>query len=203
VKRVLSAAQRAALATLAEVVAPATYLAGGVAVALRLQHRRSHDLDLFVAGSDPVTLTPALEQRGVRILSRAEGTLHLDVGGVPASILRYSYPLLETTERVSGIPLPLASLDDLECMKLSAIAGRGAARDFWDLHALLAARDRTLEQALDAYRRKFAAEDIGHVVRSLAYFDDAEAAPMPAGLTQTHWARIKKDMRAWVAALHG
>jgi len=202
VKPVLSAAQRAALVTLAEVVDPATYLAGGVAVALRLQHRRSQDLDLFVAGSDPVTLTQALEERAVRILSRAEGTLHLDVGGVPASILRYRYPLLETTEHVSGIPLPVASLDDLECMKLSAIAGRGAARDLWDLHALLAARGRTLEQALDAYRRKFAAEDIGHVVRSLVYFDDAEAEPMPAGLTQTHWAQIKKDLRTWVEALN-
>jgi hypothetical protein len=111
VKRVLSAAQREALATLAAVVDPATYLAGGLAVALRLQHRRSQDLDLFLAGSDPVTLTPALEEREVRILSRAEGTLHLDVGGVPASILRYRYPLLEPPERVSGIPLPGTARD--------------------------------------------------------------------------------------------
>ncbi len=85
---------------------------------------------------------------------------------------------------------------------MSAIAGRGAARDFWDLHELLA-RDRTLEQALGAYQRKFAAEDIGHVVRSLVYFDDAEAEPMPAGLAQPHWARIKTDLRAWVEALDG
>jgi hypothetical protein len=202
-KRILSAAQEAALATLAEVVDPATYLAGGVAVALHLQHRRSRDLDLFVASSDPVTLTPVLEEREVRILSRAEGTLHLDVGGVPASILRYKYPLLEITERMSGIPLPVASLDDLECMKLSAIAGRGAMRDFWDLHAMLAARGRTLKPALDAYLRKFAAEDIGHVVRGLVYFDDAEAEPMPTGLTQTHWAQIKRDLRAWVETLDG
>jgi hypothetical protein len=201
VTRVLSAAQRAALSTLAEVVDPATYLAGGVAVALRLQHRRSRDLDLFVAASDPVALTPLLEQRDVRILSRSEGTLHLDVGGVPASILRYGYPLLGEPERVPGIPIPVASMDDLECMKLSAIAGRGAARDFWDLHALLTARDGTLAEALEAYGRKFAAEDVGHVVRSLVYFDDAEAEPMPAGLTDAHWARIKRDLRAWVEGL--
>jgi Nucleotidyl transferase AbiEii toxin, Type IV TA system len=201
VKPILSPEQRAALATLAEVMDPATYLAGGVAVALRLQHRRSRDLDLFVATSDPVTLTTALEERGVRILSRSDGTLHLDVGGVPASILRYRYPLLEDPERLAGIPVPVASPDDLECMKLSAIAGRGAARDLWDLHALIEARGRTLAQALEAYGRKFAAEDIGHVVRSLVYFDDAEAEPMPAGLTDAHWARIKKDLRAWVEAL--
>jgi hypothetical protein len=74
---VLSAAQRAALATLSEVVDPATYLAGGVAVALRLQHRRSQDLDLFVASADPVMLTPVLEEREVRILSRAAGKTDL------------------------------------------------------------------------------------------------------------------------------
>ena len=60
---------------------------------------------------------------------------------------------------------------------------------------------RTLAQALSAYGRKFASEDTGHVVRSLVYFDDAEAEPMPEGLTEAHWAKIKKDLRAWVTAL--
>jgi hypothetical protein len=200
-EEVVSAAQGAALATLAEVVDPATYLAGGVAVALRFRHRRSLDLDLFVDGSDPVALVGALEARGVRILTRAEGTLHLDVGGVPASILRYGYPLLGESEMLPGIPIAVASLEDLECMKLSAIAGRGARRDFWDLHEALRARGGTLAEALVAYRRKFAAEDTGHVVRSLVYFDDAEAEPMPGGLTEEAWGRIKADLRGWVAAL--
>ena len=119
------------------------------------------------------------------------------------SILRYKYPLLETTERISGIPLPVASLDDLECMMLWAIAGRGALHDFWDLSAMLVGRGRTLKQALAAYPRKFVAEDIGHVVRSLVYFDDADAEPMPAGLTQARWEQIKKDLCARVEALDG
>lgn len=197
----ISEAQRAALATLAEVLDSSTYLAGGVAVALRLGHRLSRDLDLFVLASDPVPLEQALTSRGAHIVSRAEGSLHLEVAGVPASVLRYRYPLLSPPETLPGIPIQVASLDDLECMKLSAIAGRGAARDFWDLHALLVARGRSLAQALDAYRRKYASEDIGHVVRSLAYFDDAEAEPMPGGLTKQHWQRIKADLTAWVGAL--
>jgi Nucleotidyl transferase AbiEii toxin, Type IV TA system len=201
VTQAISSPQRAALATLAAVVDPATYLAGGVAVALRLQHRSSRDLALFVAASDPVMLIGTLEERGVRVLSRAGGTLHLDVGGVPVSILRYRYPLLGDPESVVDVPIPVASLDDLESMKLSAIAGRGAARDFWDLHALLTARGRPLAAALDAYKRKFAAEDVGHLVRSLIYFDDAEAEPMPAGLTDTLWGQMKGDLRAWVGAL--
>lgn len=73
-------------------------------------------------------------------MTRAEGTLHLEVSGIPASILRYPYPLLHPPEHLPGIPIPVASFDDLICMKLSAIAGRGARRDFWDLHAMLTAR---------------------------------------------------------------
>jgi hypothetical protein len=57
----ISDAQRAALATLAAVVDPTTYLGGGVAIALRLAHRQSRDLDLFVLAADPVALAPALE----------------------------------------------------------------------------------------------------------------------------------------------
>ncbi|WP_437635786.1 hypothetical protein [Sorangium sp. So ce854] len=128
---VLSGAQRTALEVLARAVEPSTYLAGGVAVALRLHHRQSRDLDLFTAEYDPASLVPALVDPSIRVLTRVEGTLYLEVGGVPASILRYGYPLLGPPEPLPGIPLPVASLDDLEFMKLSAIAGRGARRDFW------------------------------------------------------------------------
>jgi hypothetical protein len=194
-------AQRAALEKLAQLVEPSTYLAGGVAVALRLHHRQSRDLDLFTIASDPSALAASVVDSDIRILARSQGTLQLEVGGVPASILRYNYPLLGPPELVPGIAVPVASLDDLECMKLAAIAGRGAARDFWDLHALLTARRRNLRQALDAYTRKYAAEDIGHVVRSLVYFTDAEAEPMPTGLTEEHWKQIRADLVAWVRAL--
>jgi len=102
------------------------------------------------------------------------------------------------TERVPGLPLPVASREDLIAMKLSAIAGRGAARDFWDLHALLKAQGMTLPQALDAFRRKYAHEDVGHVVRSLVYFGDAEAEPMPPGMTAAMWEATKADFEAWV-----
>jgi Nucleotidyl transferase AbiEii toxin, Type IV TA system len=198
---ILSSSQRVAIDILASVVDPATYLAGGVAVALRLHHRTSRDLDLFTPASDPVNLTPVLTNPAIRVLTRAEGTLYLEVGGVPASILRYRYPLLGPTEAFPGIALPIASLEDLTSMKLSAIAGRGARRNFWDLHALLTARGRSVGQALEEYARKYTAEDVGHVVRSLVYFGDAEAEPMPVGLTEERWARLCADLVAWVRAL--
>ena len=54
---------------------------------------------------------------------------------------------------------------------------------------------------LQQYPRKFAAEDIGHVVRALSYFADADARPLPRGLSPEEWARIKSELAARVKAL--
>jgi hypothetical protein len=95
--------------------------------------------------------------------------------------------------------MPVASINDLACMKLSAIAGRGAARDFWDLHTIVTRTDRPLTDFLDAFRRKYPVEDIGHVLRSLVYFGDA-GDPLPNGLSPSLWAQIRRDFETWVPA---
>jgi Nucleotidyl transferase AbiEii toxin, Type IV TA system len=202
----ITAAQRSALARLAPALQPGTYLAGGVAAALVLDHRRSLDLDLFVPqdfDEDRLAERLAATVPGVRIVGRARGTLHLEVDGVPTSILSYRYPQLAPPARVADLALPVASVDDLVCMKLLAIAGRGAAKDFWDLDALLAhgAAGGSLPQALESFARKYRSEDVGHVVRSLAYFADADAAPLPAGLEPDAWRELKRRMLERVRAL--
>jgi hypothetical protein len=199
----VSEEQRQALSALRAIVSDATYLAGGIAVALHLHHRASRDLDLFVPGTDPSVWAQRLSPGSARVLTRTEGTLYVEIATIPASILRYDYPLLNEAEVIEGIAVPVASMDDLECMKLSAIASRGARRDFWDLHAMLIARGRSLQEALQNYPRKFAIEDIGHVVKALTYFEDAEAEPMPMGMTPEHWEVITSDLRNWVRALAG
>jgi hypothetical protein len=182
-------AQIAALDVLAPIVEPSTYLAGGVAVALHFGHRLSHDLDLFSPIVEPDRLAEALARCGAAasVVSKAPGTLHLQVAGVPASILRYGYRLLRPPEKIASIRIPVANHEDLVCMKLSAITSRGAKRDFWDLHVLLASTGTALPTAIDLYQKKYDTEDIGHVIRSLAYFGDADGEPSPAGLTQTTW----------------
>ena len=200
--RDLSTAQEAALATIHPVLGDDFYLAGGVAVALRIHHRGSRDLDLFTSDAEPESFEERLAQLpDVRVSARAPGTLHLEVGGVPVSLLRYRYPLLHPPEPSELVPVRLASVDDLICMKLSAIGGRGARRDFWDLHRLLAASGVSLEAALVLFARKFASMDRGHVVRALAYFADADSEPMPAELDGAGWERIKADLEAQVLAL--
>ena len=85
----------------------------------------------------------------------------------------------------------------LTAMKLSAIAGRGSAKDFWDLHALLATRGIPLSEALSEFEHKFSAHDLGSVVRSLAYFGDADAEPLPLGLSPEHGRRSRPTCVAW------
>lgn len=57
--------------------------------------------------------------------------------------------------------LPVASLDDVRAMPLHAIATRGAARDFWDLHAMLLHRGVPLTRALDEFSRRYPTDDLG------------------------------------------
>lgn len=194
--------QRQVLAALAPVLPDDAYLAGGVAVAALVDHRASRDLDVFMSSSDPRVLIHELSHvGGLRIISRAKGTLHLEVEEVPVSLLSYPYQHLSPPRPSTELSMPTASAADLTAMKLSAIAGRGAAKDFWDLHELLAHRGVELSQAITELERKFSATDPGSVVRSLAYFGDADAEPLPAGLSAAHWEKIKADFRRWSAAL--
>lgn len=194
--------QQHALKALASCLPQETYLAGGVAVAIHARHRLSRDLDLFLPTEDPTQIVDRLTaEPGVTLTSRAEGTVYATVNGVPVSIIRYRYPLLARTTRTADAAIAIASIEDLVCMKLSAISHRGALRDFWDLHTMLSMKKMSLTAALELYQTKYASEDIGHVVRSLVYFADADAEPALTGLSNDTWTRIKSDARQWVAAL--
>jgi len=177
----ITSSQLSALAALAPILEGDVYLAGGVAVALDVGHRTSVDLDLFVPRSfDPDGLFERITHAvgSARSIGRATGTLDLEVDGVPVSVLSYRYPLLRPVHRVARVAIPVA------------------AKDFWDLDELLnrGVAGGGLADLLALYRQKFPADDIGHVVRALAYFGDADAAPLPAGLTPERWAILK---RAW------
>ena len=96
----------------------------------------------------------------------------------------------------------LASLDDLACMKLSAVAQRGAKKDFVDLYAL-GLYHRPLPDLLALYRQKYATNDIAHLLYALAYFDDADPERMPHLLWNFDWRTIKRATRSWVQDVVG
>jgi hypothetical protein len=177
------------------------YLAGGTAVALRLGHRQSVDLDWFSPSpiDNPRGLAADIRAAGAPFttLSVDRGTLHGEALGVRVSLLEYRYPPLHCPENLPGVDCQVASLDDLAAMKLVAIAQRGAKKDFVDVYAL--GIRQTLGEALAAYRAKYSVDDVARVLYSLTYFDDAELDPMPLMLWKVGWEEIKSEIRRRVA----
>jgi Nucleotidyl transferase AbiEii toxin, Type IV TA system len=204
-EEILHPRQRNVLRRLGAIAAERSfYLAGGTAVALHLGHRRSVDLDWFIAEplGDPLVLARDLQAAGLRFATErtARGTLHGRIHGVRVSFLEFRYPFLDPALAWSEMGCHLAALRDLACMKLSAIAQRGSKKDFIDLHALLGSGLR-LFGMLEDYREKFSVTDLGHLRYALAYFDDADKERLPKMLWPVRWREIRKEIQAAVRAL--
>jgi hypothetical protein len=182
------------------------YLGGGTAVALYFGHRRSVDFDWFVGEGlrDPLVLAEHARERGLCLedIRVAPGTLHALVDDVRVSFFDYPYPLITGLTFWPEYSVRLASLDDLACMKLAAIAQRGSRKDFIDLHAI-ALGHRPIQDILPLYRRKYSAEDIAHILVGLTYFDDADEEPMPMMLSDVSWDAMKQQFREWAKACAG
>lgn len=194
----LPEAQRRALDRLKSVPRMADfYLAGGTAVAVHLGHRLSLDLDFF-------SVRPDVDLDAVRdsvrhafaeasTVAQTDAAVQLLCDGAPIDLVRYPYPPLRAIGRTAD-GIAVASLLDLAAMKLGALSRRGLRRDFWDLAEIVRRGGVTLEEACRAYRERYgvAEADLYHVLRALAWFEDAERDPMyPAGLTEAGWRDIQ------------
>ena len=182
------------------------YMGGGTALALHLGHRRSDDFDWFTRETiaDPLRLAQHLRDAKLDFVTGEidRGTLHGTIAGVRVSFLEYRYPLLQSSVRWPKYDISLASLDDLASMKLSAIAQRGAKKDFLDIFALIN-RHRPLKELIELYCRKYATDDIAHLLYALVYFDDADRERMPEPLWRLDWKAIKQNIRDSVRDLAG
>jgi hypothetical protein len=180
------------------------YLAGGTALAIYFEHRRSVDFDWFTRDSlgDALSLAQSLRNAGLDFVTdqTGPGTLHGKIMGVRVTFLEFRYPLLRPLTKWKEMGCAMASLDDLACMKLSAIAQRGQRRDFCDIYAL-GIKHRSLKEMLKLYAKKFKVHDISPILYGLAYFDDAESEPMPRMLWKVDWNTIKKTIQQWVEEL--
>ena len=168
------------------------YLAGGTGLALRLGHRRSLDLDFFLpdAFAEDFLLQRIQALPDVAVVGQAPQTLHLTVQGVKVSFLGYAYPVLYPFAPFMGAPV--ADPRDIACMKIAAIASRGAKRDFIDLYAACQRFD--IAELLQLFARKYAATRYNrlHILKSLTYFADADKDPPPHMLIPLDWRTVKE-----------
>lgn len=169
-----------------------TYLAGGTAVALRLGHRRSADLDFFVPYEFVETAWEQKWQKefDFKLTKRDWQTLIGFVGKVKLSLFYYQHTLIETSDIFLGVPV--ASEPDLAAMKLDTILGRGTKRDLIDLYFL--AKKFSLAKLFEYYQEKYHNLQERELMfkKALTYFDEADKDEMPNMLVPINWRQVKK-----------
>ena len=164
-------------------------LVGGTALALKIGHRRSIDIDLFGnLDIDVYTLSQKLNNLGnVTLLNQTENIHVYLVNEIKVDMVNYHYPWLEEEILIDGIRL--AATKDIAAMKLAAITGRGTKKDFIDLFYLL--KQFTLKEMLSFYENKYADGSAFLVMKSLTYFEDADREQCPIMLQQLDWTEVK------------
>ena len=171
------------------------YLAGGTALALQIGHRISVDFDFFTEKKfDEKIIIRKLKESSLKfqLLRTSAGTILGSVDKTKFSLFFYDYPLLEKTETFLGIKI--VGLKDIAAMKLAAISDRGTKRDFIDLYFLTVVEKAFfLEEIFELYEKKFKLikQNKIHILKSLVYFEDAEADTMPNMLKPVSWSKVK------------
>ncbi|MBC8321348.1 MAG: nucleotidyl transferase AbiEii/AbiGii toxin family protein [Bacteroidetes bacterium] len=154
------------------------YLVGGTALALRIGHRKSIDIDLFSDFDFDVTQT--LENLSsdfnYKLYFSANNTLKGSIDNVQVDILAHRYPLIQEPCTAEGITM--LSLQDILAMKLNAITGSGQrVKDFIDVYYLL--REFTMSEMIDFYSTKYKQYNEVNVLKSITYFNDVDLADWP------------------------
>ena len=167
-------------------------LVGGTALALKIGHRRSIDIDLFGRlETDKYTLSQKLNSFGKATLLNQTENIHVYlVNGIKVDLVNYPYPWLVDAIIEDGIRL--ADSKDIAAMKLAAITGRGNRKDFIDLCFLL--EHYSLSEMISFYENKYADGSVFLVMKSLTYFDDADREQTPIMLHQISWTKVKKTI---------
>lgn len=148
-------------------------LVGGTALALRIGHRVSVDIDLFSANpfnADELAEYLKTNYNADQPRSTTNGVLCF-INDIKVDLLSHQYPIIGTIDVIEGIRM--VSPLDIGAMKLSAIYGNGTRlKDFVDLYALL--EDYSLNQLLDACQRKYANIYIPMVKNAVVHHEDID-----------------------------
>ncbi len=176
-----------------------TRLVGGAALALHFGHRTSLDLDIFGTWKPHSSLELALSKCATNVVKTGGEDLlqFFTVDNVKIDCVTHPYAWLKPVVESDGVRL--ADISDIGAMKLAAVTNRGTRKDFVDIYFLL--QHCSLQQLLEWYSQKYPDGNEYLVLRSLVYFDDAEADPMPKMLKPVEWLTIKTTIEAAVKSI--
>lgn len=156
------------------------YLAGGTALALQMGHRSSVDFDYF-ADKDIDTeevfskIKKVFESHKILKIKEEENTLIVLIDEeIMLSFFGYKYKLIK--KLIKEEFFNLASIEDIGCMKFSAIIGRKSNKDYIDLYYIL--QRIKLRELLELSAKKFPEIDTNLIIKNLVYFKDIENSPI-------------------------
>lgn len=172
------------------------YLAGGTALALEFGHRKSDDLDWFSAKQfSNDRIKKRLSEIGAfELTSEESGTIHGVLDEVKVSFLEYGYGMLYPFIRFENANL--ADERDIAAMKIDAMSSRGSRKDFVDIYFLL--KKYSISELIGFFEQKYKNIQFNklHILKSMVFFTDAEAEPMPVMVEQVNWEEIKRTIQA-------
>ena len=177
------------------------YLVGGTALSLQAGHRISIDLDLFThIEFDANHLLESLKLNFTpHPISIGSNSLTVEINQVKVDFIRHNYPLIVPVQIIDNIRL--LSMEDIAAMKLNSITTRGSKKDFYDLHELL--RHFSIGQLFEFFCKKYDATLLFTVLKSLTYFDDADAEPAPVLIKKAEWDTVKQTIVSEVQKYSG
>jgi hypothetical protein len=148
-------------------------LVGGTALALKIGHRKSIDIDLFTGedfNSQEIADHLSAHYNVSRIQAIPNGVFCL-IDGIKLDLLTHKYPLIENLETTEGIRM--VSLKDIGAMKLNAIYNNGTRlKDFIDMYGLL--ESFTLQELLQACEEKYPDINMSMVKQALIHHEDID-----------------------------
>ncbi len=175
------------------------YLVGGTALALKLGHRESIDIDLFNVGDfDAERLAAHLEhQYQANIRRQRNNYVSGSILNVDFDLISHQYPTVKQIETVQGIRM--MSLEDIAAMKINAIVHSGQRiKDFIDIYYLL--KEFDYKSILDFYCSKY--PNVNHAMarNSLLYHKDIDfRVPVILKDKSLKWQSISESIVSAIA----
>ncbi len=164
-------------------------LVGGTSLSLQIGHRKSIDIDLFGNYPDDIDFIKLISDIGnYTWLKKSRNINIFYINNIKVDFVNYPYKWLENELKVDNIRL--ANIMDIAAMKINAITGRGAKKDFIDLFFIL--KYFTFNEILNFYSQKYGGDDVILALKSIAYFEDANEEEMPVMFNNVGWDEIKK-----------
>ena len=172
------------------------YMAGGTALSLQLNLRESFDFDFCVLDmfNSDVLISELKSIGNIEVKQNQKGTVDVLLDGVQVSFFFYPNNLLDDTVNNNEIPdLKMASILDIAAMKVAAIGGRGAKKDFFDLYNIMKKCNIDTEKLASAVIKKFGTNvNYVNMIMGLSYFEDAESEELPRTFVEYDWNTIKQ-----------